>query len=72
MSQTFKVIFILPINGAFGNLNDMQAAMLARDARAKMVIPCHYWMFAEHGGSPAQFMDACKEYAPGARPLLMS
>jgi hypothetical protein len=29
-------------------------------------------MFAEHGGSPAQFMDACKQYAPGARSLLMS
>ena len=65
-------VVIPPINGAFGNLDGVQAAMLARDARAKVVIPCHYWMFAEHGGSPAQFMDACKEYAPGARSLLMS
>ena len=29
-----------------------------------MAIPCHFWMFAEHGGSPAQFLDACKELAP--------
>jgi L-ascorbate 6-phosphate lactonase len=65
-------VVIPPINGAFGNLDGVQAAMLARDTGAKVVIPCHYWMFAEHGGSPAQFMDACKEYAPGARPLLMS
>lgn len=65
-------IIIPPINGAFGNLDEVQAARLAGDAGAKVVIPCHYWMFAEHGGSPARFMDACKEYAPGVKPLLMS
>ena len=65
-------VVIPPINGAFGNLDGVAAAMLARDAGAKVVIPCHFWMFAEHGGSPAQFMDACKQYAPGARSLLMS
>ena len=65
-------VIIPPINGAFGNLDGVQAAMLARDAGAKVVIPCHFWMFAEHGGNPAQFLDACKQYAPGARALLMS
>jgi L-ascorbate 6-phosphate lactonase len=65
-------IIIPPINGAFGNLNGIQAAMLARDAKVKVAIPCHYWMFAEHGGNPAQFMEACKELAPDVRPVLMS
>ncbi len=65
-------VLIPPINGAFGNLDGVQAAKLARDAKARVVIPCHYWMFAEHGGSPAQFMEACKEFAPETRPLLMS
>ena len=65
-------VLIPPINGAFGNLDGVQAAKLARDAHARVVIPCHFWMFAEHGGSPAQFMKACKEFAPKTRPLLMS
>jgi len=29
-------------------------------------------MFAEHGGSPAQFLDACKALALGVEPHLMA
>jgi hypothetical protein len=29
-------------------------------------------MFAEHGGNPAQFLEACKEWAPEVKPLLLS
>ena len=65
-------VIVPPINGAFGNLDGVQAAKLAHDAGAKIAIPCHFWMFAEHGGDPAQFLDACKEYAPQVKPLLMS
>jgi L-ascorbate 6-phosphate lactonase len=65
-------VIIPPINGAFGNLDGVEAARLAHDARAKVAIPCHFWMFAEHGGSPAQFLDACKELAPETRSHLMS
>jgi L-ascorbate 6-phosphate lactonase len=65
-------VIIPPINGAYGNLDGVEAARLAHDARARVAIPCHFWMFAEHGGSPAQFLDACKELAPEVRPQLMS
>ncbi|MGE5602109.1 MAG: MBL fold metallo-hydrolase [Nitrososphaerales archaeon] len=65
-------VIILPINGAFGNLDGVQAARLAGNAHARVAIPCHFWMFAEHGGSPAQFLDACKEFASETQPLLMS
>ncbi len=65
-------VIIPPINGAFGNLDGVQAARLAHDARARLAIPCHFWMFAEHGGSPSQFLEACKEYKPEVQPLLMS
>ncbi len=65
-------VIVSPINGAFGNLDGVQAARLAHDAGARVAIPCHFWMFAEHGGSPAQFLEACKQYAPEVRPLLMS
>ncbi len=65
-------VIVLPINGAFGNLDGIEAAKLAHDAGAKVAIPCHFWMFAEHNGDPAQFLEACKEYAPEVRPLLMT
>ena len=65
-------VIIPPINGAYGNLDGVEAAKLAHDAHARVAIPCHFWMFAEHGGSPAQFLDACKELAPGVRPHLMT
>jgi len=65
-------IIVPPINGAFGNLNGVEAARLAHDARARVAIPCHFWMFVEHNGDPAQFMAACQEHAPTVRPLLLS
>jgi L-ascorbate 6-phosphate lactonase len=65
-------IIVPPINGAYGNLNGVEAAKLARDARAKIAIPCHFWMFVEHNGDPAEFMEACREHAPEVQPLLMS
>jgi L-ascorbate 6-phosphate lactonase len=65
-------VLIPPINGAYGNLNEVEAARLAGDCRAKWVIPCHFWMFAEHGGDPAKFLDACKVHAPGTTPVLMA
>jgi len=65
-------ILLPPINGAFGNLNGVEAAKLAQDAHAKVVIPCHFWMFAQHLGSPLEFLDACKQHAPEVQPLLMT
>jgi L-ascorbate 6-phosphate lactonase len=65
-------IIIPPINGAFGNLNEVEAAKLAQSARARLAIPCHFWMFALHHGDPGIFLEACKEHAPGVTPRLMS
>ncbi len=65
-------VILPPINGAFGNLDSIQAAKLAGDAGAKIAIPCHFWMFVEHNGDPAQFMEGCKEHAPEVKPLLMT
>ncbi len=65
-------IVLPPINGAFGNLNGVEAAKLAHDAHAKVVIPCHFWMFAQHFGNPVEFLDACKQLAPEVQPLLMT
>ena len=65
-------ILLPPINGAFGNLNGVEAARLSHDVGAKVVIPCHFWMFAMHHGDPAEFLDACKEHAPEVEPMLMT
>ena len=65
-------IIVPPINGAFGNLNGVEAAKLAHESHAKVAIPCHFWMFAEHNGDPAQFLTACREYAPEVKPLLLT
>ena len=65
-------IILPPINGAFGNLNGLEAARLAQKARAKIAIPCHFWMFAAHYGNPVEFLDACKEHALDVSPLLMT
>jgi L-ascorbate 6-phosphate lactonase len=65
-------VIMPPINGAFGNLDGAEAAKLAHDAHAKVAIPCHFWMFAEHGGSPAQFIEACKELGTEVEPHLMA
>ncbi len=65
-------VLIPPINGAFGNLNPIEAARLAGDCRARIVVPCHFWMFAEHRGDPAAFLQACQIYAPETQACLMS
>lgn len=65
-------ILIPPINGAFGNINGEEAAKLASDLKAKVVIPCHFWMFPLHYGDPAEFLEACKEFAPQSKPLIMT
>ncbi len=57
-------ILLLPINGEYGNMNERDAAMLAARTEAALTIPCHFWMFARHQGSPWDFSQAMKEMAP--------
>jgi L-ascorbate 6-phosphate lactonase len=57
---------LLPcINGVFGNMSPIDAAMLVQQARPRFAIPCHYGMFAEHGASnPGGFLHACRHFCP--------
>jgi L-ascorbate metabolism protein UlaG (beta-lactamase superfamily) len=58
---------LLPINGdrperrVAGNLDAREAATLARDIGARMVIPCHYDMFEFNTASPGEFVVACRQ-----------
>lgn len=65
-------VLLPPINGAYGNINEVDGARLAGDAHAVVTIPCHFWMFPLHFGNPAGFLEACKQYAPDTNALLMT
>ena len=57
-------IALLPINGAFGNLNGVQAAQYAAMLSCKVLIPCHFWTFPLHHGDPQELIDAMVVEAP--------
>ena len=60
------------INGAFGNMNHLDAARLVQQAAPRFAIPCHYWTFAEQGGGdPEGFVHACKVFCPTAEAVLL-
>jgi len=58
---------LLPINGAdsqrgvAGNLSGTEAAELAREIRAKLVVPCHFEMFEFNTAPPDEFVAACRK-----------
>lgn len=60
-------IAILPINGdvperrVAGNLDGGEAARLAKDIGARLVIPCHFEMFEFNTVSPDLFVRTCEE-----------
>jgi L-ascorbate 6-phosphate lactonase len=57
-------VALLPINGAFGNLNGAQAARYAAMLHCKVLIPCHFWTFPLHHGDPQDLIDAMPAEAP--------
>ena len=65
--RTFGVhVALLPINGraperrVAGNLSGPEAAQLAKDIGARMVIPCHFEMFEFNTASPDEFVTECR------------
>jgi L-ascorbate metabolism protein UlaG (beta-lactamase superfamily) len=64
---------VLPvINGAYGNMDHLDAAMMVGQALPRFAIPCHFWMFAEHGAAdPAGFLDACRDHSPNTEALVV-
>jgi L-ascorbate metabolism protein UlaG (beta-lactamase superfamily) len=66
--RPFKMdVALLPINGRAperrvpGNLFGWEAAQLARDMEAKLVIPCHFEMFEFNTASPDEFVQQCRK-----------
>lgn len=54
-------ILISPINGMYGNMNGEDTSKLAEALQPAFTIPCHYGMFASHGGDLRQFYDDMTE-----------
>jgi L-ascorbate metabolism protein UlaG (beta-lactamase superfamily) len=60
-------VALLPINGdrperrVAGNLNGREAATLAKEIGAGVVIPCHYEMFEFNTASPDEFIQTARK-----------
>ena len=60
-------VAVLPINGndptrgVAGNLDGAEAAQLAHDIGARLVVPCHYDMFTFNTASPTVFVDTARQ-----------
>jgi L-ascorbate 6-phosphate lactonase len=67
-----KPDIVIPcINGAFGNLNEKEAALLVKLCKAKTAIPAHFGLFAEHGGDPGLFNKYLRSYSPQTQVVLL-
>jgi L-ascorbate metabolism protein UlaG (beta-lactamase superfamily) len=68
-------VALLPINGdrpkrrVAGNLFGDEAAQLAHDIGARLVIPCHYNMFAFNTEPPDLFVASCERLGQPYRVL---
>jgi L-ascorbate 6-phosphate lactonase len=77
--QAMKPLFeprpdvMLPcINGVFGNMGPIDAAMIVHEARPRYAVPCHFGMFAEQGASdPAGFLYACRHFSPEVTAMIL-
>lgn|ERR1043166_974068 len=68
-------VALLPINGdrperrVPGNLDGSEAARLAKDIGARLVIPCHYDMFEFNTATPDEFVATCERLGQNYRIL---
>ena len=65
-------VLIAPINGMYGNLDAKDCASLADTLQPKVVIPCHYGMFAAHHGDVGLFHEIMDKSYPNNKYLLMA
>lgn len=54
-------VLIAPINGAYGNMDEKDCGSLSELLKPGVTIPCHYGMFASHGGNIGRFYEIMKE-----------
>lgn len=54
-------VLIAPINGMYGNMDSDETVSLTQSLHPRLTIPCHYGMFASHGGNLKRFYDIMTE-----------
>ena len=64
-------ICLLPINGAFGNLNHKEAVEYAKIIKGKVLIPYHYWTFPLHLGEPLELIHMFEKEEQGIQLQLL-
>lgn len=65
-------VLIAPINGAYGNMSEEECACFSEALNPLITIPCHYGMFADHGGNPGRFLEIMRNKAPNNEVLLVT
>ncbi len=69
-------VAFLPINGRnwrreamgiVGNLNEYESAFLCQAIDCKLVVPCHFEMFAENTGNVGEFLNHLRQLVPDAK-----
>jgi L-ascorbate metabolism protein UlaG (beta-lactamase superfamily) len=65
-------VLLACINGNYGNMNHIDAAMMLAEAQPRFAIPCHFWTLAEQGaGDPGGFIHACAHLCPEVQAMLL-
>ena len=57
-------VLIAPINGAYGNLNEQENVDLTAALKPELTVPCHFGMFASHGGHPGLWKELLEQQQP--------
>ena len=65
-------VMLVPINGKFGNPDARDAAHFTQMFKPRLTIPCHFWLFKEHGGDPGEFCEWAGKAAPKSKVKVMS
>ena len=64
LSQGSLDVLIAPINGKYGNLNEADQIQLTSVLHPRLTVPCHFGMFASHGGDPGLWKEMLEDELP--------
>ena len=62
-------VALLPINGQLGNMDGGDAARVAKEAEARLAVPCHFDMFEFNTATPEAFVEICASLGQPCRVL---